>query len=852
MSTTYCFDRFEVQPVERRLLVDGQPTPIGTRAFDLLQTLIENPGRLITKNELLDRVWPGLVVEEANLHVQISSLRKLLGPKAIATIPGRGYRLAVTVDPDKGEAAPTPPAAAAAVPPGERFGDRRHNLPEASAPLIGRDADIEAVNRLLDQHRLVTLVGPSGIGKTLLAQAVARQRVTLHANGVWWVDLAALRTADQVAAAIAQAAAIPLGDGDAATLLRRALGLRDTLLVLDNCEHLINDVSHIAAEALAGAPKLRLLATSLESLKVAGEQIFRLDGLAVPPAPVPLEVARCFGAVQLLEQRAQAVDQRFCLNERSVVQAIELCRQLDGIALAIEMAAARLPVLGFDAVASHLGDRLRSLRNTRREAPARHQTLGATHDWSHALLADEEKSVLRRLAVFAGSFRLDAALAVAVAVAAGIDESTVLDALFGLVDKSMLKIVQLEPPRYRLLESTRLYAAQRLEEAGEAGAAMQRHCDAMARLAVELDSMYWVSADRELLRRFMADYDDLQVCYERACAAGWVDAAAELSGALTMLRNLRVIGAGRHKRLKSAAQLLPAAQGRTRAKLLGLFANTYVSTIQEVSRADAARELVALRRELGDAQRLYEALGAQAAVGVVVGDLPSAKRAVAEGRALEQPDWPARLRAQFTFHCGNVCKELGDTEGCARAMQDVLQISSRAGFDNGVWLAQLGLADAAMLVNDVPQAIHICRQAMDTLDHLNIECAWAQAAAELGAAQLMARRVDDARESLRKAQPILEAGEGEGLILSHVAVLCALTARPDDAARLLGCSDAWYAANQSRPNSTVAKLENIASAELNASLGAAEFTRLRALGAAMLGDQPYRLARSVIGVAPGP
>ncbi len=727
--------------------------------------------------------------------------------------------------------------------------ERRHNLPESPASLIGRDADVEALNRMLDAHVLVTLVGSSGIGKTRLAQAVARERVALHGHGVWWVDLGALRSADQVAPAIAQATGIPLGDGDPATLLRRALALRDTLLVLDNCEHLIADVAHIAAAALDGAPKLRLLATSLEPLKLAREQVFRLDALAVPPAPVPLEMARCFGAIQLLEQRAQAVDQRFRLSEASIGAAIDLCRQLDGIALAIEMAASRLPVLGFPALTSHLGDRLRSLRNTSRVAPARHQTLGATLEWSHALLGDDEKKALRRLAVFVGSFHLDAALTVA--SVDGMDETAVLDALFGLVDKSMLKIVELEPPRYRLLESTRLYAAQRLEESGEAAAVTQRHAEAFAQLARELEALYWVTPDRELLRRYLADYDDLQTAYEHACAARWVPIAAEISAALTILRNLRVTGAGRHQRLKSAAKLLPLAQGAARAKLLGLFANTYVSTIQEVSRADAARELVALRRELGDAQRLYEALGVQAAVSVVVGDLQTATRAIAAGREIEQPDWPARLRAQFTFYTGNVCKELGDIAGCARAMQDVLELSSRAGFDHGVWLAQLGLADAALLASDVPAAIHICRDAMHTLHKLDIECAWAQAAAELGAAQLMARQADAATLSLRQAQPILEAGEGEGLILGHVAVLCVQSGRPADAARLLGASDAWYEANQSRPNSTVTKLESLASTELDALLGSAEFARLRALGAAMPGDEPYRLARSVIGVSVG-
>ena len=355
------------------------------------------------------------------------------------------------------------------------------NLAVSLDALIGRDADVAALSQSLATHRLITILGSGGIGKTRLAQAVARERVGLHRHGVWWIDLAALSAPDKIVAAIAQGAHVELDDTDSAAPLARALARRDLLLVLDNCEHLIADLVPIVRSLLHAAPQLAVLATSQEPLKIAGEQLYRLGALSVPPADATLDAACAHSAVQLLEQRAQAADARFRLSDETIAAAIELCRHLDGIALAIEMAAARLPLLGVAQVLARLGERFRLLRSAERGAPARHQTLHATLDWSHSLLSDNERTVLRRLSVFVGSFRLEAAQQVA--ASDDIDEWAVLDDLAALADKSLLQVEPGDPPRYRMLETMRLYAAERLVQHAEQQATWVRHGRAMAWIA---------------------------------------------------------------------------------------------------------------------------------------------------------------------------------------------------------------------------------------------------------------------------------------------------------------------------------------------------------------------------------
>jgi predicted ATPase/DNA-binding winged helix-turn-helix (wHTH) protein len=458
--------RFELQPAERRLLVDGQPATIGARALDLLVALAERPDHLLTKHELLDRVWPGLVVEEANLQVQISNLRKLLGNDAIATVPGRGYRFTAPL-----ATAPPPPEAPAAA--GTRSPT---NLAAEQLPLYGRDDDIAHVRELLAMHRLVSIVGAGGIGKTRVGQAAAAALLADCPDGVWLVELAPLADPALLPSTVAHVLGVQLRAPDAPhDELVAALRGKRLLLLLDNCEHLLEATSLLAHALHVRTPQVRLLVTSQEPLRLPGEQQYRLGPLGVPSAAEAADpqAALDFGAVRLFVERVRALDPRFVLDAQQAGAVADICRQLDGLALAIELAAARVPLLGVSGVRDRLGERLRVLTAGSRIALRRHQTLRAALDWSHGLLGADERTVLRRLGVFSGGCTAEAAQQVA--GDERLDEWAVLDYLAALVDKSLVVADGGDRPRYRLLESARAYALEKLAAAGETDLLSRRH-----------------------------------------------------------------------------------------------------------------------------------------------------------------------------------------------------------------------------------------------------------------------------------------------------------------------------------------------------------------------------------------
>lgn len=333
------FGRFELQSAERRLLVDGLPAALGARAFDMLVALATRPGRLVTKNELLDIVWPGLVVEESNLHAQMSKLRKVLGRDVVATIPGRGYRFTATLQQAApGEPASLPAAAAPARPVGATVGR-----------LIGRDDDIHRLSEALAAPCCISLVGPAGVGKTRLARAVEND----WPGPTVWVDLAPLSAPSEVAGALARAVGLPLADRDAAGALAPALRVPGTLVVLDNAEHLVEAVAALVVPLRAAVPGLHLLATSQLPLGIAGERVLRLEPLAIAPdddTALKAGDGAPEAALALLLARIHDADPRMPVGPAAWPALREVCRQLDGLPLSLEMAAARVPLLGVEGL----------------------------------------------------------------------------------------------------------------------------------------------------------------------------------------------------------------------------------------------------------------------------------------------------------------------------------------------------------------------------------------------------------------------------------------------------------------------------------------------------------------------
>jgi predicted ATPase/DNA-binding winged helix-turn-helix (wHTH) protein len=461
----------QVDLARRELFLDGQPVRLGSRAFDMLAVLIASKGALVSKTELLKQVWPDTIVEENNLQVHMSALRKVFGESRglIQTVSGRGYRLVLS--------------SPSTTPSSENMADRddeldnvddgvqerlvRNNLPSNSSTLIGRDKAMEDIAIALASARHVTLIGSGGIGKTRLAIEVARGLQARFPDGVYLISLASASDASCVLAMFATSFGVnPASGPHTLSRVSKELSGRCALFIFDNCEHVLGAAAELAETLLSVSAAIRVLATSREPLRVVDERLYWVAPLQVPVQEDPCQDVLQCSAVQLFLSRARAIDARFSSDERSVHLTGTVCRRLDGIPLAIELAAARAAILGIETLANHLDDRFNMLSGGNRTALPRHQTLKATLDWSHALLDDAERATLRRLGIFFNSFTMEAAIAVAGDGA--LRELDVIAAVSGLVEKSLVMTrVEGGIVSYRLLETTRAYAMQKLEDNGE-------------------------------------------------------------------------------------------------------------------------------------------------------------------------------------------------------------------------------------------------------------------------------------------------------------------------------------------------------------------------------------------------
>ena len=481
------FGRYRILRQRREVWADGVPLKLGVRAFDVLMTLVDAGGATVSKDELMSKVWAGRIVEENSLEAQVAALRRALGAdrSLIRTVPGRGYLFTGGVAASAGLTETDVPDT---------------GLPNLESELIGRAPEVRAVGLLVMSHRLVTLTGMGGIGKTRLAIEVARSLCPRIAHGVRYAECAPLSDPKLVATVVGTACGIELAF-PTPERVASALGTKHILLVLDNCEHVIEEAARLAEALVRMAPNARLLATSREPLGVSGEHVFRLLPLQVPPMNVvdPTEI-RQHGAVRLLLTRVNAHGRVY--EEKPTLAALEaaICRRLDGIPLAIELAAAQIANLGIEEVAKCLDDRFELLAG-KRGALSRHRTLRTTIDWSHDLLSGHERVTLRRLSVFAGRFTL--ASAGSVLESEDLWPEQVVGCLSSLVAKSLVAAdFASGRPQYRLLESTRLYALEKLQEAGEASRFRDRH----ARYVAVVFQRAHDDADRQPASEWMETY----------------------------------------------------------------------------------------------------------------------------------------------------------------------------------------------------------------------------------------------------------------------------------------------------------------------------------------------------------
>ncbi|HTF00207.1 MAG TPA: winged helix-turn-helix domain-containing protein, partial [Bradyrhizobium sp.] len=469
----YASAGWEIDLARRELRSSGVPVPLGGRAFEIVAELVQSGGELVSKTDLAERVWPRTFVEEGAIRVHIAAIRKAFGADRdmLSTAVGRGYRLLGTWNVRQDS---SPAAQAAVAPMQARVDPVLTNLPVARFDLIGRASAIPYLRDLLSAYRVVTLTGPGGIGKTTLALEVARSVFQDLQDGSLLVELASLSNPDLVPSALASVLGLKLdGEEISAESVARAIGAREFLLVLDNCEHVVDAAANLTEAIVSRCPRTTILATSREVLRVHGEHVFRVPPLTVPPETrVEPNDALGHAAVELFIARAGALGSDFKRNEENFSAIASICRRLDGIPLAIEFAAAHTVMMGPPEIAALLDDRFKFLTTGRRTALPRHQTLRATLDWSYDLLPETEARVLRHLAVFAGDFLLDAAIVVAGAAA------SVTDHLANLVAKSLVVAdVRGQTPHYRLLDTTRAYALEKLRGGGEYREAARRHAE---------------------------------------------------------------------------------------------------------------------------------------------------------------------------------------------------------------------------------------------------------------------------------------------------------------------------------------------------------------------------------------
>lgn len=755
------------------LLLDATGAAVALRpqAFDLLCLLARHAGEVVTKELMFESVWPGLIVTDSSIAQAVKDVRFALGPaghQLVRTVARRGYVLVHEVTPDAVDPSP---------------------LPALAGPLFGREADLQALDSLLEAARIVTVVGAGGVGKTRLALAAAHARAERSNAAVGWVDLASVADARLIAIEVAQALRLPLSQGDEPLqgLLSALARTRQALVVLDNAEHFVEAVATFVSAAVARSPELRFLVTSQAPLHVDGERQLRLMPLALPPAGASLAQALASPAVAFFVDGVRAIDHRFHLTPQNVAAVVELCHRLDGLPLALRLAAGRVHVLGLAGLLSHLADGLHALASPQTGTSQRQQTLSAALAWSYGLLAAQEQRVYRRLAVCAGGFDVRLALALCVDIVPQADQG--MNLLADLVDRSLIHVDSQGEQRLYLLDTQRRFAEAALCESGEVDAASARLCDVLTgRLAVSLESRFYSVADEDFAGEWAAEIANLRAALDWSvqhdptrCA--WL--AAEAYPVFAIME--------REPEWRRCVALIdPAALAPLGASAAAHFwmaravqENGYSTSLAH----DHAIKAEAFCRQCGDLRALYFVLCFRITTGCVPVD--QVDGLCDEIESLQQPGWPPRL-ACFRFMVDYTVATMRGTWRAAQAAADRgLELASNSGFMR----FRAILANAAIVsrlqAGDVEGAWQRCCAWRETIGQRGNSAMNIPFLGTSGFAAILAREVHVARELVAELLYLCRATDW--MYFERFGWLCALLAlaerRTEDAARLLGYAE---------------------------------------------------------------
>ena len=773
------FGPFQLDPQRRLLLRDGAPVELGSRAFDLLVALLRQAGQPVGKEALIRTVWGGQAVEENNLTVQVSALRRLLGGDPagapyIRTVAGRGYVFASPVTHARG-APPAPPP-------------RMAGLPRPPSAFIGREAERAEVARRLEEHRLVCLTGLGGVGKTRLATEIGAELADRYPDGVVFLDLVPCTDPKRVADLLATALGAGSGRDGAEEGVLAALRPRRTLLILDNAEHLLDAVSRLVQPILAECPGIAMLVTSREPLGLAGESVVRLLPFATPgeASELSAEAALGYDAVRLFVERASKAVPGFALSAANAPAVVEICRRLDGIALAIEMAVPRLQVLEPGQLAARLQERFRLLAAPGRDVPSRQRTLGAMFDWSWELLPEEERRLLQRLAVFVGGARLDAV--VALGAACGASEWETLDGLTALAGKSLATPEFGRPePRYRLLETTRQYALGRLAPA-EAQALAAAHAAETLRLFEQAEAAWQTTQSAAWLEHYGVEANNLRA------ALGW-SFGPEGDEAL----GLRLVAAsyplwwdlpglplreGRGWFDLAAARLGPATPAPVAARIW--FGHSWRDVrFGDRDNYPAAERAAALFREAGEPVGLGAALWRAGSAMLTQETLGTAERLFDEAERILRGQAPGKWLALTLVKRGDLLMRAGRFEEALGAYEEAMRLVRATGYWYGLMNGGSNMAELLFCLGQTERAL---RQLEDLRDELPPGLR-TPLMATLAAHLALAGQAEQAGEAVREVAahaPLLGFTGSLAWAAETLGLLMAAAGAPERAARLAG------------------------------------------------------------------